>query len=247
MSGHSKWSTIKRKKGAADQKRAAVFTKYGHNIAIAAREGGGDLVANFKLRLAVDAAKAVNMPKDNIERAIKRGTGELKDGSELFELQYEAFGPEGVALLIKVVSDNKNRAVSEIKHVLNKHNASLGAQGSVAWQFHEKGVLRISEENMNEQQLSVDDITLQAIDAGAEDVADESGDITIYTAKEDLQTVQEALESNNIVFEHSEVDWVPENMVDVDEKTTEKLITLFDALDDLEDVNDYYHNASMGG
>lgn len=245
MSGHSKWSTIKRKKGAADQKRGVVFTKHGHNITIAAKEGGGDLDTNFKLRLAVDAAKAVNMPKDNIERAIKRGTGELKGESELFELQYEAFGPGGVAIIIKVVSDNKNRASSEVKHVLAKHNGSLGAQGSVSWQFHERGVMNISQDKLIEADLSIDDVTLQAIDAGAEDVIEMEGYITILTSKENFQVVKEQLETVNIPIEHAEVELVPENHVDVDTKTQEKLEKLFEALEDLEDVNDYYHNATL--
>lgn len=245
MSGHSKWSTIKRKKGAADQKRGAVFTKHGHNITIAAKEGGGDLDSNFKLRLAVDSAKAVNMPKDNIERAIKRGTGELKGESEIFELQYEAFGPNGVAIIIKVVSDNKNRASSEVKHVLTKHNGSLGAQGSVAWQFHERGVMHISKENLAAANLSVDDITLSAIDGGAEDVTETDGDVTVFTNKEDFQVVKEHLENAEITIDHAEVELIPENYVDTDAKTQEKLEKLFDALEELEDVNDFYHNAKM--
>lgn len=244
MSGHSKWSQIKRQKGLTDQKRGAVFTKLGYAITIAAKEGGGDLTANFRLRLAIDKAKAANMPKDNIDRAVKRGTGELS-GGELFELRYEAFAPGGIGIIINAISDNKNRTASEVKHVLNKHNATLGAQGSVSWQFNERGVMRISQDTLSEKQLSSDEISMSAIDAGAEDVIDDNGDLVIYTTKESLQQIQEALESKSIPIEYAEVENIADNNIEVSPDEKEKLQKLFDAIDELDDVSDFYHNANM--
>jgi len=239
MSGHSKWSQIKRQKAVTDQKRGAVFTKLGKIITIAAKEGGGDLSANFKLRLAVDKAKAANMPKDNIDRAIKRGIGELA-GGELHELIYEAFGPGGVALIIKTLTDNKNRTVAEIKHILGKHNGRLGEPGSSLWQFKEWGVIRLGKTG-----LDVDQVTLEAIELGAQDVIEEEDNILIKTSKEDLQILKEALEKNDFLVDYAEIDLLPDNYIDVASKTAEQLQKLFEALDDSEDVNDYYHNAKL--
>ncbi len=242
MSGHSKWSTIKRKKGLADQKRGAVFTKLGKMITIAAKQGGGDIDGNFQLRLAVDKAKSANMPKDNIERAIKRGIGEL-GGGDLHELSYEAFGPGGVGIIIKALSDNKNRTASEIKHILGKNNTGLGAQGSVMWQFHEKGVLRISRDLLDGKSISDDDVILTAIDAGAEDVDSGEEGLTVYTAKDEFERVKTALENLSLAFESSDIELIPENTIKLDDKDQEKLDKLLDSLESLDDVNETYHNA----
>jgi YebC/PmpR family DNA-binding regulatory protein len=236
MSGHSKWSQIKRQKAVTDQKRGAVFTKLGNNITIAAREGGGDVSANFKLRLTVDVAKNANMPKDNIERAIKRGTGELA-GGELHELLYEAVASGGVAVLIKALTDNKNRTAAAIKHLLSKHNASLGNPGSVSWQFHERGVIRLAKED-----LDVDNITLRAIDLGAQDVTEESDSLLIVTDKNDLRQVTEGLEAEEIKIEYAEIDLLPETYLELDENKQAQLDKLFETLDDEPDVSDYYTN-----
>ncbi len=242
MSGHSKWSTIKRKKGVADQKRGALFTKLGRAITVAAKRGGGDLSGNFQLRLAVDNAKAVNMPKDNIERAIKRGTGEL-GGGELHELTYEAFGPDGVGVIIKALSDNNNRTASEIKHTLNKHGASLGAPGSVMWQFNEKGVLRVDREQIEGQSLSDDDIILKAIDAGSDDVENSEEGLTIYTTRDTFEKVKTAIEDASLQCASADLELIPENTVDLTDKDQEKLDKLLEALEALDDVNEVYHNA----
>ncbi len=242
MSGHSKWSTIKRKKGVADQKRGALFTKLGRAITVAAKQGGGDLSGNFQLRLAVDNAKAVNMPKDNIERAIKRGTGEL-GGGELHELTYEAFGPDGVGVIIKALSDNNNRTASEIKHTLNKHGASLGAPGSVMWQFNEKGVLRVDREQIEGQSLSYDEIILKAIDAGADDVENSDEGLTIYATRDTFEKVKTVLEDASLQCASADFELIPENTVDLTDKDQEKLDKLLEALEELDDVNEVYHNA----
>ena len=236
MSGHSKWAQIKRQKAATDQKRAAVFTKLGNAISVAAKEGSGDLSSNFKLRLAVDSAKAANMPKDNIERAIKRGTGEL-GGGELHELMYEAIGPGGVAVLIKALTDNKNRTAAAIKHLLSKHNASLGSPGSVSWQFHELGVIRLSKEG-----LDVDNTILQSIDLGAQDVKEEPDSLLVITDRNDLRTVTEGLEASGQAIEYAEIDLLPESYLEVEENKRQQLDKLFEDLDDEPDVSDYYSN-----
>ncbi len=242
MAGHSKWAQIKHQKSIADKKRAALFTKLSNAITIAAREGGGDLEANFKLRMAVEQAKAANMPKDNIERAIKRGTGQL-EGGQIEEIVYEAFAPGGVALVIKALTDNKNRTAASVKHILSKNEGSLSGPGSVLWQFKEKGVLRVDRNKINEKFDSLDDFILQAIDAGAEDVAEEDGAVVIYTLKSDLEKVKDELGSKGIEIEYSEIEYIPENKVEVDNKVKEKLEKIFEAFDEDPDIGDYYHNA----
>ncbi len=187
MSGHSKWANIKHKKEAADKKRGAAFTKLARAVTVAAREGGGDPVANFALRLAVDKARAANMPKDNIERAIARGTGAEK-GDAWEHVLYEGYGPAGSALLIAATTDNRNRTVSELRTVFNKHSGSLGESGSVAWQFEQRGMISVPTDG-----IDPDELALAAIDAGAFDVETEEGIVTVYTAIEDFQGVKETL------------------------------------------------------
>ena len=183
MSGHSKWSTIKHKKAAVDAKRGKVFTQITKELTMAAREGGGDVEFNNRLALAIEKAKAANMPKDNIERAIKRGTGEI-EGGELFELLYEAYAPHGVGLLIEVVTDNKNRSVADVRHALNKYGGNMAEAGAVGWQFTRKGYIAITEE------VDEDDLFLIAADAGAEDVQFSNGTAEIYAPLEAFQAVQ---------------------------------------------------------
>ncbi len=238
MSGHSKWSTIKRQKGAADQKRGALFTKLGNNITIAAREGGGDAEMNFKLRLAMDKAKAANMPKENIERAIKRGTGELA-GDGIEEIVYEGFGPEGVAIYIEALTDNKNRTVANIKHILSKYGGNLGGPGSVAWMFDRKGVIRILSEDL---EISEDDLSLKAIDAGAEDIVSEEDGIIIYTAPEKLEAVKKLLEKSGVKISFAETEFVPQDKVVVSEAAKSNLEKLYEELEENEDISNYYTN-----
>jgi len=217
MSGHSKWSKIKRKKASADAARGRVFTRIIREITVAARHGGGDPNANPRLRAAIDAAKAANMPNENIERAIKRGTGEL-EGVTLEEVTYEAYGPNGVAILIEVVSDNRNRTTSAIRHVLGRHNGSLGGQGSVAWQFHTQGIINIDAKKYEE-------------DA-----------IIAYALEGDFSKVKDILENNKIEIQRSELTKIPQSTVPISEKDAPKVLKLFEALDELDDVQHVYAN-----
>jgi YebC/PmpR family DNA-binding regulatory protein len=202
MSGHSKWSTIKHKKAAADAKRGKLFTTITKEITIAAREGGGDVEFNGRLRLAVDKAKAANMPKDNIERAIKRGTGEI-EGLEYVEMVYEGYAPHGVGLLIEVVTDNRNRVVADIRHTLNRNGGSMADAGSVSWQFTRKGYISISDE------VDQDELFMTAVDAGAEDVQFSNGIAEVYTGLNDFQAVRSALEEAGYSFEEASVIFEP--------------------------------------
>jgi len=238
MSGHSKWSQIKRQKGAADQKRGAVFTKLAGNITLAAREGGGDVNMNFKLRLAVDKAKAVNMPKDNIERAIKRGTGEL-GGGPIDEVRYEGFGPSGVVIIVDALTDNKNRTVANIKHMFSKYGGNLGGPGSVAWMFQKKGVIRVANEDLK---ISEEDLELKAIDAGAEDFVKEDDGLVIYTAPDDFQAVKEMLEKEGIILASDEIEFVAKERVEITEASRESLDRLYEEFEEDQDIVNYYTN-----
>jgi YebC/PmpR family DNA-binding regulatory protein len=239
MSGHSKWSTIKRKKGAADAKRGQVFTKMAKMITAVAKQGGGDPETNFKLRLAIDKAKSVNMPADNIKRAVKRGTGELTDGMQIEEMVYEAYGPGGVALMIEVVTDNKNRTLSEIKHILSENNGRLGEAGSVKWMFESKGVVRMPIPPKEEREK----IELAAIDAGAADIQEEDGSLVIYTNTNQFVNVKRAVESMGVKFDSAELELTPANPLEIeDEGTLRKVEKLMEALDEQEDVNEIYSN-----
>lgn len=239
MSGHSKWATIKRSKGAADAKRSALFTKLARAITVAAREKGGDPEINFSLRLAIEKAKAANMPKDNIEKAIKRGTGEL-EGGMIEEIIYEGFGSGGIAIIIKCLTDNKNRTSQSMKHILSKYGGSLGGPNSVMWQFEQKGVIRIANENLANK--NSEELELQIIDLGAQDIIKESDSWVIYTKIEDLQKVSKGIEALGIEVEYADLEYVPKEYTDVAETTKEKTQKMFEALDDDEDVDDYYTN-----
>lgn len=238
MSGHSKWSTIKRKKGATDAKRGNLFTKLGREIAIAAQEGG-DPGTNFKLRLAVDKARAASMPKDNIQRAIRRGTG-IEKGEDLEEICYEGYGPHGVALLVQVLTDNRNRAVSDVRRAFNRHGGSLGEAGCVAWLFESKGYITLSLNDYDPEELG-----LMAIDAGADDVAVGSDLVEIYTQLTDFQRVKEALENNGITLDSAEVFMIPKSLMELDEKDTIKAMILIDALEELDDVQQVSSNLNI--
>jgi YebC/PmpR family DNA-binding regulatory protein len=240
MSGHSKWSTIKRKKGAADAKRGAIFTRVAKEIALAAREGGGDPDTNFKLRLAVDKAKTVNMPKDNIERAIKRGTGEGKDGNVIEEVFYEGYGPHGVALMIECVTDNRNRAVADIRHILNRFGGSMGESGSVAWQFKRVSFFEFSSEGHLE-----DEIFELAIDGGADDVSFDDDWVEIIGPVEAFKTLSDQLRRVKIVPGEAGLRMVPNQELEISTEDTVKVMRVIEALEDLDDVQDVYSNMSI--
>ncbi len=239
MSGHSKWSTIKRKKAAADTKRGKIFTKLIKEITIAARQGGGDPGANPRLRLAIDNAKSANMPSDNIERAIKKATGEL-EGVNYIELTYEGYGPGGIALLIESVTDNKNRTVADVRHILSKHGGSLGETGSVAWMFDRKGVITVVAEGKSE-----DEVMEVVLEAGAEDFQTEDDFYEVTTAVEDFEEVRKALQNSNFNIENASLQWIAKNTVSVSGENAEKVIKIIDALEDNDDVQNVYTNADF--
>ncbi|MBN1313052.1 MAG: YebC/PmpR family DNA-binding transcriptional regulator [Anaerolineae bacterium] len=239
MSGHSKWSTIKRKKGANDAKRGKLFTRLGREIMIAARNST-DPDANFALRLAVERARQANMPKDNIERAIKRGSGEDKEAAAFVEILYEAYAPHGIALLVEVTTDNRNRSLSELKHVLTRNGGSMAEVGSVSWQFIQKGYITVPA-----GQRSYDEIFMMAADAGAEDVLDDPETIEIFTPREDLQAVEEALRSTGLEIEEARLDWVPKTPIDLGSDEAHKVMNVIEQIEDLEDTQSVYSNLNM--
>jgi YebC/PmpR family DNA-binding regulatory protein len=236
MSGHNKWSSIKHKKGAADAKRGKLFSRFIKEITVAARMGGGDIEGNARLRSAVATAKASNMPKDNIERAIKKGTGEL-EGFNLEETSYEGYGPGGVAVLVNVLTDNKNRAVADIRHLFSKYNGNLGETGCVSWMFDKKGYASVDKSVVDEDTLY--DIVL---DAGVEDIADQGDVFEILCAPEDIEALRGALEGNNIPYNQLEVQMIPQSNVTLTGKQAQQTLKLLDALEDLEDVQSISSN-----
>lgn len=236
MSGHSKWAKIHRQKGATDNKRGALFTKLGKAITVAAKTGGNDQDSNFKLRLTIDKAKSNSMPKDNIERAIKRGTGELA-GDKIESINYEGFGPDGTAFIVEALTDNRNRTSSAMKHILTKYGGGLGGPNSVAWMFEQKGIIRI--ENIT------DELELKLIDAGVLDIQKEEGGITIYTAPNDLKKIKELLEQKEIEIEYAEIEQIAKEKKIISEEKKDKIQKLFDELDDDGDVNNFYTNAEI--
>ena len=239
MAGHSKWANIKHRKGAVDAKRGKIFTKLIKEITVAARMGGGDINANPRLRSAVLAAKAENMPKDNMERAIKKGTGEL-EGVNYEELTYEGYGPAGAAVLLESLTDNKNRAVAEIRHIFNKHGGNLGENGCVGWMFEKKGYLVVEKSVIDEETLME-----AALEAGAEDVREDGGNFEVITMPEDYEAVKEAIDAAEIATLSAEVTMLPQNMTELAGKDAEKMIKLMDALDDCDDVQKVYTNADI--
>lgn len=239
MSGHSKWSTIKHKKGAADKKRGKLFTKLIKEITVAARMGGGDADANPRLRHALAAARSQNMPKDTAERAVKKGTGEL-EGVTYEETTYEGYGPGGAAVFLESVTDNKNRAVADIRHIFSKAGGNLGSNGCVAYMFDKKGYFAISSESIDE-----DTIMEHALEGGAEDVRQDGDIFEVITAPEDFEAVKSALDDVDISYENAEVTMLPQNTTALKGKEAEQMIRLMDHLEDCDDVQKVYTNADI--
>ena len=239
MSGHSKWSTIKHKKAATDAKRGKTFTRLGREIVIAARQGGGNLDSNFNLRLAIEKAKRANMPRDNIDRAIKRGTGELK-GVELTEVTYEGYAPNGVAVIVQGLTDNKNRTVAEIRRALTRQGGNLAESGAVAWQFNRKGYIAISPAG-----LDPDSLFEIAVAGGADDV--EFGDdlVEVYVEPENFQIVRQVLEDANIEVDTAEISMIPTMLMQLDAKATIQVMKVIEALEDIDDVQQVYSNLDI--
>ena len=237
MSGHSKWSTIKRKKGALDAKRGKIFTRLIKEITVAARMGGGDPEGNPRLRSAVASAKSENMPKDNIERAIKKGTGEL-EGAVYEEISYEGYGPGGVAILVDCMTDNKNRTVADIRHYFSKSGGNLGESGCVSWMFEKKGSIMIDKDTIGEEELMD-----KALEAGAEDVVEEDNVYQVVTAPDDFGTVREILETEGVKFIEASVSMIPQNVVEIIEaKPARQILKLLENLEDHDDVQDVFAN-----
>jgi YebC/PmpR family DNA-binding regulatory protein len=239
MAGHSKWANIKHRKAAQDAKRGKVYTKLAKEITVAAREGGGDPEFNSRLRAAIEKAKKFNMPKENIERAIKRGTGEIA-GEIYEEVTYEGYGPGGVAIIVKCLTDNRNRTASEVRHAFSKHGGNLGTSGCVSWMFERKGVITVPAERYDE-----DTVMIAAIEAGADDVVRENGQFVIYTQPQDLEDVRRAVLDAGIEIEEARPDLIPRNTTRVEGETAIKVLKLLEILEDLDDVQEVYSNFDM--
>lgn len=238
MSGHSKWNNIQHRKGAQDKKRASLFTKLGKELTIAAKEGGGDPAFNPRLRLAVEKAKSGNMPKDILERAIKKGTGEL-EGVDYTEMRYEGYGPEGTAFIVDVVTDNKNRSASEVRTTFSRKGGNLGSDGAVSWMFNRKGEIIIPSEQVEDSE----EFMMTALEAGAEDIIEEDGEFQVITDVADFQTVLDNLTKNGFKHEEAEITMIPENKIMITNiDLAKKVILLYDSLDDLDDVQKVYSN-----
>jgi len=236
MSGHSKWANIKHRKGAVDAKRGKIFTRVIKEITVAAKSGG-DPTGNPRLRSAIASAKSENMPKDNIERAIKKGTGEL-EGVEYLEIMYEGYGPGGVAILVDCMTDNKNRTVGDLRHAFSKHGGNLGESGCVGYMFDKKGSILIDPNTIDEEKLM--DL---ALDAGAEDVLEEENEFQVLTAPDDFNTVREKLEENGVSFIEASLAMIPQNTVEItEEKVAIRLMKLMDVLEECDDVQDVHAN-----
>lgn len=240
MAGHSKWAQIKRQKGVADSRRGQLFTKLGREVTIAARQGGGDPELNPALRLAIERARAANMPKDTIERAIKRGTGEEAGAAQLEEVTYEGYGPGGIAILVRALTDNRNRTASEVRSAFAKAGGNLGETGSVAWQFETKGIITITAAGVDPEEVA-----LLAIDNGADDVKVDDGTVEVYTAPERLHALRKTLSEANIPVESAEVAQIPKTTVALDASHAAQVLRLLDKLDELDDVQHVASNADF--
>lgn len=236
MSGHSKWSTIKRKKGAADAKRGKIFTRVAREIVMASKDGGGDINSNVRLRLAIDKAKAVNMPKENIERAIKKGTGESKEGS-YEEIMYEGYAPHGIALMIECLTENRNRTVAEIRHILNRSNGTMGELGSVGWQFH-----RVSYFSFPCEGLDFDKVFEIALEGGADDISNDEETIEIIGPVENFKIISDQLIKANITPEENEIRMMPNQEVEIGVEETVQVMKVIEALEELDDVVNVFSN-----
>jgi YebC/PmpR family DNA-binding regulatory protein len=238
VSGHSKWSSIKHKKGAADAKRGQLFSKLARAIIVAAREGGADPAANLALQNAIEKARSYSMPKENIERAIARGSGAAGDAEAFEQITYEGYGPNGVAIIVEALTDNRNRTAAEVRHVFSKHDGNLGTSGAVAWLFERRGVILVDAETADE-----DDVMLAAAEGGADDVAQDGSSFQVTTSPELLSSVREALEQAGITVESAETTMVPKTTVELaDEAAARKTLRLIDALEELDDVSEVYAN-----
>ncbi len=239
MSGHSKWSTIKRKKGAADAKRGKIFTRVAREIVMAAKDSGGDINSNVRLRLAIDKAKAVNMPKENIERAIKKGTGESKEGS-YEEIMYEGYAPHGIALMIECLTENRNRTVAEIRHILNRSNGTMGELGSVGWQFH-----RVSYFSFPCEGLDFDKVFELALEVGADDISNDEETIEIIGPVENFKIISDQLIKSNITPEENEIRMMPNQEVEIGVDETVQVLKVIEALEELDDVINVFSNVKI--
>src|SRR5215208_2752166 len=237
MSGHSKWSTNKRKKGAADAKRGAIFGKLSRAITVAARESGGDPDMNPALGLAVQKAKEANMPNDNVQRAIDKGTGAGADAETFERITYEGYAPGGVAVLVEVLTDNRNRAASDVRYIFSKNGGKLGTSGSVAYLFERKGVILVPRDNVDE-----DELMELALEAGAEDVAEQENDYRVVTIPEDFTSVRDTLRKAGVEFENAEITMQPQNSIDLDANTAKQTLRLIDALEENDEVQEVYAN-----
>ena len=239
MSGHSKWSTIKHKKGATDAKRGKIFTKIIKEITVAARMGGGDPETNPRLRSALISARSENMPKDTFERAIKKGTGDL-EGVDYEEILYEGYGPGGVAVLVECLTDNRNRTIAEVRQVFNKAGGNVGTDGCVAWMFDKKGLIIVNKEDSDEETLME-----LALDAGAEDIKEETQSFEIICEPADFEAVKETIDAADIKYEMAEITMIPQNMTKVEGKDAEQMINFMEAMDDCDDIQKFYSNADI--
>ena len=238
MAGHSKWSSIKHKKGAADAKRGKLFSKLSRAIIVAAKEGGADPAANLALQNAIEKARSYSMPRDNIDRAIAKGSGADADSAAFEAVVYEGYGPEGVAVLVEALTDNRNRTAAEVRHAFAKHGGNLGTTGGVAWQFERRGVLLVPAGGVDE-----DELMLTAADAGADDVRLDGSTYEVTTSPEELREVREALEASGFFVETAELSMVPKTTVAIaDEATAKRVVHLVEGLEDVEDVQDVYAN-----
>ena len=238
MSGHSKWHSIKHKKGAADAKRGKLFSKLSRAIMVAAKEGGADPATNLALQNAVEKARSYSMPKDNIERAIAKGAGEGTDGASFETVVYEGYGPEGVAVIVEALTDNRNRTASEVRHTFSKHGGNLGATGAVAWQFERRGVVLVAADDVDE-----DELVLVAADAGAEDVERDGETFVVSSSPDELMAVRQALETGGFTLESVGLSMVPKTTVAIgDESTAKQVVRLVEGLEDNDDVQDVYAN-----
>ncbi len=236
MSGHSKWASIRHKKSAVDAKRGKIFSKLIKEITVAARLGGGDPEGNPRLRVAIQAAKAQNMPKDNIARAIKKGTGELA-GTSYEEYNYEAYGPGGVALLVNCLTDNRNRTVAEIKHIFERHGGNLGEPGCVSWIFEKKGLVVFEKDRVEEEKL----LNL-ALEAGAEDIKETETQFEVLTDPADFESIKKAFDDQGLIYSLAEIGMIPQNTVKLEGKDAERVLSLMEALEENDDINNVYAN-----
>ncbi|BBO17264.1 transcriptional regulatory protein [Candidatus Brocadia pituitae] len=239
MAGHSHWASIKHKKGAVDAKKGKMFSKVSRMITVAVRRGGGDPDMNPRLQLAISKARAVNMPKENIERAVQKGTGGGA-ASELYECLYEGYGPHGIALIVEILTDNKNRTAPEIRKIFERFGGNLGESGCVSWMFEKKGLILVSSNQLNE-----DEFMMLVLDSGAEDLQRVGDIFQVICPQATLDTVKKTIESKNIKIETSEISWIPKNNIDLDETTGRKVLGIMEALEDHDDVQNVYSNFNL--